>query len=126
MTGQPGKTTHSTGLTCDSTELFCSKWFIFQVFLCFLAASFLTSVSTMEHPTPDGNLTHQMEKLPTQSHATESELVLGLFVDSGCVALVVKQALLDFIVPSFISSKNLLFKKYSRKWEGVGGSSITG
>lgn len=77
MTGQPGKTTHSTGLICDFTELFCSKWFIFQVFLYFLAASFLISVSIPEHPTPDGNPTYQIVKLPTQVHATGSELVLG-------------------------------------------------
>lgn len=57
VTGQPGKTTHATGLICDFTELFCSRWFIFQVFLYLLAASFLISVPVPEHLTPDGNLT---------------------------------------------------------------------
>lgn len=44
VTGQPGKTTHSAGFICDFTELFCGKWFALQVFLYFLAASFLISV----------------------------------------------------------------------------------
>lgn len=77
MTGQPGKTTHSIGLFCDFTQLLCSKWFVFQVFLYSLASSFLISVPIPEHPAPDENLMFQMEKLPTQVHAIWSELVLG-------------------------------------------------
>lgn len=39
VTGQPGKTTHATGLSYDFTELFCSKWFTLQVFVILLPAS---------------------------------------------------------------------------------------
>lgn len=56
VTGQPGKTTHAAGLAYDFTELFCSKWFKLQVFVCLLAACFLISVPISVHPTPDGSL----------------------------------------------------------------------
>lgn len=54
VTGQPGKTTYSTGLICDFTELFCSQGLIFQVFLYLLVVFLLVSVPILNS---DGNLT---------------------------------------------------------------------
>lgn len=69
VTGQPGKTTHSTELICDFPELFCSQGFLYL-----LVIFLLISVPI---PNSDGNLTQEMGKLCGQVHPTGSGLVPG-------------------------------------------------